>query len=371
MDFLSKFAISDNVEDAVQNLARQFAGFETAGILYFASSVYDGNRVSALMRDAFPNATTIGCSSCSEITSSGLHGKSISAMAFGPGAFESIAVAVAENISTDTATLGKAFARLEEQLGTKMLDLDFHRHFGITLFDGRAYGIEHFLERIGNNSDIIFVGGYASDDFKFSNVRVFLNGKCYEDAAVLMVVKPRSGFRLVKTQSAVPTKHSFLVTSADETRKIIHTLDNRPAAEAYAEAMGVAVGELTPEIYLYHPFGLMAEGQPFIRTVKDHSANGSMRLFCAVKEGMRLWLMSPADIVDATIRDLGAAKKDFPPIRALIDFDCAHRALILGEAGSYDKYAELFQGVEAAGFSTFGEAYIGFVNQTSVMVLFA
>lgn len=371
MDFLSKYAKSGNAEEAVSDLAAQFADFPMRLLIYFASSAYDGKRVSALIQEAFPGVVTLGCTSCSEITAEGLYDHSIAAMAFGPDALESVAITVAENLSTDADVLKKAFADLENQLGEKLLDLDYRRFFGITLFDGRAYGIETFLERIGNMSDIIFVGGYASDDFNFTNVRVFLNGASHEDAAILAVVKPRGEFRLLKTQSAIPTQHSFLVTGADESRKIIYTLDDRPAVEAYAEAMGMDASELTPEVYLYNPFGLMAAGQPFIRTVKDAKADGSMRLFCAVKEGMRLRLMKPSDIVGATSRDLKAVTRDFGPVKAILDFDCAHRALMLGEAGSYEEYAKLFHGAEAAGFSTFGEAYIGFVNQTSVMVLFA
>ncbi len=142
-------------------------------------------------------------------------------MAFSPEANKTLAVTVAENIASDPDSVSKAFADLESQLGKKMIDLSYDAYFGMTLFDGRAFGIETFLEKIGNLSDIIFVGGYASDDFQFSHIRVFANGKSYENAAVLAVFQPAGKFSLVKTQSALPTKHSFIVTKADEAQKVI------------------------------------------------------------------------------------------------------------------------------------------------------
>ncbi len=134
--------------------------------------------------------------------------------------------------------------------------------------------------------------------------------------------------------------------------------------------MGLKPEDLTPTVFLYNPFGLMAEGQPFIRTVAEGRPDGSMQLFCAVKEGMRLWLMRPSDIVAATEKELGKAIGKFSQVDAILDFDCAHRALMLAESDCYKEYAKLFSGMQSAGFSTFGEAYIGLVNQTSVMVLF-
>ncbi len=370
MDFLAKYTTEKDVRNAIEDLKKQFAGFPVKLLIYFASTNYDNSYISAIMPEAFPDATVFGCSSYAEIVNAGIHHNSIAAMAFSQDAFETAAVTVAKNISSDPWSLEKAFARLEKQLDAKVMDLNYKEYFGVTLFDGGSAGIEHFLERIGNLSDITFIGGYASDNFTFADVKVFFDGQTHSDAAILAILKPKHAFSLLKTQSAVPTEHSFLVTSADERNKIIHTLDNRPAVEVYAEAMGMSVDELTPEVFLYHPFGLMVEGQPFIRTIKQKLDNGGVELFCGVKDGLRLRLMKPSDIVERTAKDLAAAGKSLKTIRAILDFDCAHRALMLAESKKYPEYAKLFEGIETVGFSTYGEAYIGFINQTSVMALF-
>lgn len=370
MNFLAKYTTEKDVRSAIEDLKNQYSGFPVKLLIYFASTSYDSAYISAIMPEAFPGALVFGCSSYAEIVNAGIHHNSIAAMAFSEDAFEAAAVTVAKNISSDPWSLEKAFARLEKQLDARVMDLNYKEYFGLTLFDGGSAGIENFLERIGNISDITFIGGYASDNFTFTDVKVYYEGQTHSDAAVLAILKPRRGFSLLKTQSAVPTEHSFLVTSADEANKIIHTLDNRPAVEVYAEAMGMKVEDLTPEVFLYHPFGLMVEDQPFIRTIRQKLDNGCVQLFCAVKDGLRLRLMKPSDIVERTAKDLAVARQGLAGIRAILDFDCAHRALMLAESKNYPKYAQLFDGIETAGFSTYGETYIGFINQTSVMALF-
>ena len=371
MDFLSKFSNAPDVEAAVADLVRQYEGFSVSSLLYFASTDYDGVKVGALMRDAFPGVQTFGCTSNGEFTSLGLRQGGISTMAFSAGAGETAVAALAENIAGDPAALEKAFSTLEEKLGSKLMDLDFREHFGIILFDGRVPRMDKFIDRVGNLSDIIFIGGYASDDFSFSKIGVFMDGARHEGAAVLIVVRPGGRFKLLKTQSACPTGDSFIVTDADEDAKVIHTLDHRPALDVYAEALGLKRSELTPDVFLHNPFGIMAAGQPFVRTVSHGLDDGGMCLFFAAKAGMRLGLMKPADIVETTIDDLEAVRREFGSIRALLNFDCAHRALILSQAGKDARYSSLFAGIETSGFSTFGEAYIGQVNQTAVMAIFA
>ena len=46
------------------------------------------------------------------------------------------------------------------------------------------------------------------------------------------------------------------------------------------------------------------------------------------------------------------------------------RALELGQKGQSDDYGELFEGVPTVGLSTYGEQYIGHINQTATMLVF-
>ena len=371
MKYLSRIAKADDAETAVKQLREKFAGFPVKTLVFFASSKYDGPRVASLIRDAFPGALTLGCSSYAELGEGATHSGVISAMAFSPDSLACVEAVVAENISGDPMAVDKAFALLETKLGAKMMDLDFHRHFGVILFDGTSPNIEKVMERIGNLSDIIFVGGYASDDFSMTRIQQYLDGKAYRDAAVLAVFKPTGTFALLKTQSAESLGKSFIATRVDEASRTILELDGVPAAEAYARGIGIPKDKLTDEHFLLYPLGLMASGEPFIRAGRRILDNGGLQLFCSVKEGQRLVLMKTGDIVASTARALEAKREQLGKIGGILDFDCAHRAMTLEtDPVAVDNYGKLFKDTEAAGFATFGEAYIANVNQTSVMVLF-
>lgn len=370
MDFLSKTVLfQGDPAAAVCELRNKFSDFPVQTLIFFASYVFDDS-IAELMQRAFPGVLTIGCSSYAEMGESGISTGSLTAIAFSPDAFEVAEAAVAERITSSVDAVDRAFRRLEERIGKRMIDLDYHSHFGMTLFDGSSPNIEKVMERAGNLSDIIFVGGYASDDFSMRGIRQYLNGETYRDSAVMSVFKPRGRFSLLKTQSAKPLGMTVMVTRADPADRVILELDGEPAANVYARSIGLDVEDLADDLFLIYPLGLMAEGEPFIRAGRRILDNGGLQLFCSVMEGQRLSLMRTEDIVLATGNALAEKRRELGEIRALVDFDCAHRALTLQSDRMEDNYAKLFDGIESAGFFTFGEAYIANINQTSVMVLF-
>lgn len=62
-------------------------------------------------------------------------------------------------------------------------------------------------------------------------------------------------------------------------------------------------------------------------------------------------------------RDRGAA-------RGIVDFHRILRTLELRNAGRTEAYGKLFERVPMVGFSTYGEAWVGHINQTSTMLVF-
>lgn len=370
MKFLSKTAKAESASRAVAALRDQFAGFPVKALVFFASYQYDGAETARLIKEAFPGAVTLGCSSSAEMCRGVIDTGSIAALGFSDEGLEEVAVAVARDISTDPGASDKAIAALEEQIGDTMISLDYRRHFGIVLFDATAQNTEQVVERIGNKTDIIFVGGKASDDFSLRHIRVYLNGEAHADGAVLAVLKPRGGFSLLKTQSVDVTDSSFVATRVDQKESVIFELDGAPAAEKFARAIGVAVADLNDDHFVEYSFGVMAEGDPYIRAVHSVLSDGGLRLFCSVPENQRLFLMRMGDIVSKTAKALAEKRRGLGGVSALIDFDCAHRDLTLDASDERAVYGKLFADMESVGFATFGETYIVNVNQTSVMALF-
>ena len=101
------------------------------------------------------------------------------------------------------------------------------------------------MEKIRDHSDILFVGGAAGDDLKFQKSYVFAEGKAYTDAAVLLLLRLKNGFEILKTQSFAATGKRLVATQVDEARRMVLQFDQKPAVQAYAEAIGVAREQVT------------------------------------------------------------------------------------------------------------------------------
>lgn len=371
MDFLAKFTVKEDLDQAIVDLKTQFAGFPVKHLLFFASPRHNSSRLAALMAEAFPGATTFGCTSFEEYCACRLHSGSISALAFGPGALEEFAVVAAENIDDNPGAMGAALDKLETALGRGLSSLEADRYFGMILFDGNPVNnIVEFIASSGDRSDITFIGGCASDFFTFSDTALYLDGQRHRRAALLAIIKPKGKFALLKTQNAVPTSKTFIVTRFDDNRRVLTALDNRPAVEVYAEALGLTPGELTPTILGGNPLGIVVDGEPFIRAIDSFVPGGGIKLIYPLQEGLPVSVFRSTDLLETTTEALAEKRRELGDFRAVVDFDCALRSLVLKRTRQVNEYGDLFKGAEMIGFSTYGEAFIGFSTQASVMALF-
>ena len=153
----------------------------------------------------------------------------------------------------------------------------------------------------------------------------------------------------------------------DEARRTVIEFNHQPALSAYAEALGVGPEEAADHFF-QHPLGLMVDGEPFVRSPQK-AEDGSIVFYCQIKQGMELEVLEATDIVTDTRRAI-EDQAALGPIAGLIDFQCILRTLQLRQENRCDQYGAIFDGIPNAGFSTYGEAYLGHLNQTSTMLLF-
>jgi len=109
------------------------------------------------------------------------------------------------------------------------------------------------------------------------------------------------------------------------------------------------------------PLGLMAGDEPFVRSPQRFDGE-KLHFYCGVREGVELSVLKGTDIVADTGAEL--AKHTF---RSLVVFNCILRTLDLKAQGKTEVYGKLFTG-PTIGFSTYGEAYIGHINQTATIL---
>jgi hypothetical protein len=193
-------------------------------------------------------------------------------------------------------------------------------------------------------------------------------GQAYTDAALLMLLKVRKGFDIIKTQSFVAAGKTLVATEVDDQNRKVIRFNGKPAVAAYAEAVGVAPEKASGE-FMNHPLGLMSHGEPFVRS-PQRVQDGSIVFYCRILEGAELELLDATDIIADTRTSVQAQKAKLGKIAGIIDFNCILRTLKLRADQRCDEYGAIFGKIPAIGFSTYGEAYLGHINQTSTMLVF-
>ncbi len=365
-----------NAELAVRDLREQTAGRRFAQVIYFAGSgAYDMERTAALMKEAFPDALTAGCSASGEMLDEQMLTDSIVAMGFGPGVFESFDMTVLRRLddagakNNPRAQVAEAFARFEKTLGSPMAAHD--KYVGFVLADALQYYVEPVLDAVGDLTSVPFIGGNAGDNAAFRNTPVLFDGRAYTDAVVLGVAKPSGKFALLKTQGLRLLDRTFVITGADEERRVVTHFDGRPAATVYSEAIGVPEESLEfAGAFAEWPFGLMAGDEPYLEVGFERLPDSSIRFVTAMKEGMRLRLGRMTDIVDSTRAALEGVRERLGGISAILHINCISRGAELKKQGNVDAFGALFHGFPHIAFGSHGECHIVLANQTSIMLVF-
>ena len=274
-------------------------------------------------------------------------------------------IEVLENIKTDTEVVDRAFKSFEESLGKPMKDLNPEQYVGMVMFDGLSGCEEKINDQIGNLTNVPFVGGSAGDNFAFKCTNLFVDGKIFTtNAAILMLMEPTNGYKVLKTQSFSFTDKKLTPTKVDEERRMVIEFNGKPAAVAYAEALGISVEEFAKNPGEC-PLGLVFNAQNYFVRSPSIIEGTSVCFYCSVKEGLELTVLKSEDIVAGTRADLQKCGE----VKAVVDFNCCLRNLELGRKNQLKAYSEIFGNVPATGFATYGESYIGHINQTSTMLL--
>jgi len=354
---------------AVDAIKASFSEEKLKALIYFASSSYGADELAAAMQQAFDAVPVFGCTTAGEIVSGKMLDNSIVAMALGSDVIDDISITVAEKVSTgDKTTIQHAFSSFEKYFNTAMPTLDFTKYVGIILTDGMSGAEERLMEWIGDLTNVTFVGGSAGDDLAFNKTYLFAHGKAYTDAALLVLIQSARTFDIVKTQSFKILDRTLTATKVDEQNREVLEFDNRPAVDAYAEAVGVPVAEVT-DYFMKYPLGLVIDGEPYVRSPQQVKNEGIV-FYCQILEGMELSLLESGDIVGDTKVALEEKEKELGSLSGILNFHCILRTLELKEEGKTDAYGTVFSHTPTIGFSTYGEEYLGHINQTSTMLVF-
>ena len=351
---------------AADDLAAQLGDAAPTALFFFCSAAHDGAALGGALSARYPGAVVAGCTSVGEFVEGRGGAGGVAALALGAETVSRATVELARFDGGDAeAAVLRAAGRLAERHGVRIADADPARFAGVVLVDGnRGQGdaVNHALAMAA--PQLVFVGGSAADEWKFAESRVFVGGEATDDGAVLVLLEMAVPFTVVKTCSFEPLTGAFTVTRADEPARVVHELDGRPAAEVYAETVGVPVHALDLGVFMRHPLGMMIDGEAFIRSPNRVSPDGGLMFQARVDEGMGLHVMRGTDLVGETRVALEAARDRLGGrIGGALSFNCALRLLEMNAGGLHQPFLELFE-FPMAGFHTFGESYLVQLNHT-------
>jgi hypothetical protein len=355
--------------EAARELKEQLGDVEPRLIMFFASSHYDAQALGKALQSELGDVPAIGCTTAGEITSGEMLEGSVVMLALDDESVANAHVALVEDMH-DADAVSRALASLADKVGTAMNQLDPARYVGIVLHDGLSVAEEKVMDRITDLTNVPFIGGSAGDDAKFERTHVFTGFSPRQGASALALIETRRPYHILKTQSFEVLDDVLTVTDVDEVTRTVRAFNGQPAAREYARVLGVPVEEL-PKRFQANPLGLvLADGEPFVRSPQQVRGDDVV-FYCQVKPGMDLHVLRSRDIVEDTARDLSAKLAEIGSCRGVINFHCILRTLELKQKDQCSAYGKIFSDVPTVGFSTYGESYIGHINQTSTMLLLA
>jgi len=348
-------------ETAVAEVRRALGDGPLACVVLFCSPSYDLVRLGAALRRTF-QAPVLACTSAGQLGPEGYQKGGLTAVGLSStelqvrthvihslAACHDRAVALAETISREVAA---------EPAGT--------RAFGLVLVDGLALAEEHLAAALHEGlDDVPLIGGSAGDDLAFTATHVYVDGAFVQDAAMLAIFVTTLPFVTFKFQQVEATRNRLVVTAADPDKRIIHEINGMPAALAYAELVGVPVGELDAAVFSQNPLVYSVHGEPYVRSIARVNADLSMTMFCAIQVGLVLSIGAAIDAVETVERAFAEVHAEVGEPAVVIGCDCILRRLDLERQGIDDKVGALLAHHGVVGFSTYGEQWNAVhVNQT-------
>jgi hypothetical protein len=346
---------SRDAERAVAEFAAQIGPQDHDTVIFFCSPDYDLDALGQALARTFA-CPLIGCTASGQIGPEGFTHSGI----VGVGLSGGIRVRSHFIALTDYAT---QTARIAREIGP----VGGRNQFGLLLVDGLSMLEERLIaslyQTLGN---VPIVGGSAGDDLHFERTAVYDGaGRFASAAAMFCLIECDTTVLPFKVQHFRPSDIELVITSADPERRIIYEMNGEPAAKAYADALGLPVEALNPQVFSSHPLVLTFGAEPYVRSIQKVGRDGSFVCYCAIEEGLIVTIGIADDAHVAMQRALDDVHRTIAEPALILGCDCILRRLEFEQRGIDGQMGQLMSAHRVFGFSTYGEQYNGIhVNQT-------
>jgi hypothetical protein len=296
------------------------------------------------------------------------------------GDFE-VGLGLGTGLSRDAVNAGvRAVARASEELGVRPADLHPRRHVGLVIDDAFRYKKEELLlGMLEKNQSLVLVGGGAADhepDPAKQSALLHVDGEIATDCALIALFQTDAPWAALRSHWYEPTGQVIRVTKVDNTHQRALEIDGKPAAQRYADILGVTPDDLEfgkPKGFAVRPSALRVGREYFIRAPWKPLPDGSILFANLLEDECELELMRLGDMVETTRRFFTEEmpRRVHSPQAALL-FSCSGRKWFADSSGVSGAIAETFKSAPTcAGMNVYFEIYCGFhINTTLTALVF-
>jgi hypothetical protein len=345
---------------AVAEIAQQLGSADLDAVFLFCSAAYDLDRVGVELQQAF-QAPVIACSSAGQIGPRGFQVGGMAAIGFSGGYLQ-----VVPHLIQPLNLYQERAQQIAEAIRVLAPPPERRRTFGFLVIDGLSLMEERVASALFHAlDDVPIVGGSAGDDLAFRGTRVYHQGRFLSDAAVLAICRARGPVAPFMVKHFVPGDAHLVITDAEPEQRLIREFNGEPAAQAYAEAIGLRPDQLAPVVFSRHPLLIKVGEEHYVRSISRANPDGSLVLYCAIDLGRVVTVGVAMDPVAALDRTFAALARTVPNPLAVLACDCVLRRLELEDLGRDREVGDYLARHRVLGFSTYGEQIDGLhVNQT-------
>ena len=356
-----------STSQAVTEIASSLQARNDDLVLCFAGPNHDPGTLQTLFQKHFEHTTLIACRTAGEITPDGYYDNTVTAVVL-PSTLFTIETTLIENLQSVTISEASDKAINATQCLENKVNGDYSGEncFAMLLIDGLSQreeivsaGLNHGL---GN---IQLFGGSSADDINYENAWIYYQNKMCSDVATLIVIHTKLPFKVFKTEHFSCGTDTYVTTKVIADNRIVLEVDGYPAAQWYADTLGLEKDELTAEIFSHNPITVQAGGKIYVRSIQSIEKNGGLRFYCAIDEGMVLHIGERGDLLENLKNKITQVSEQIGGVDLLIGCDCMLRNLEAKDNNLMPELSELFKKHNSIGFATFGEQHNGIhINQT-------